>query len=200
MPMMYTRRRFVTTLSVTGAAAGFFRAPRVLAAEEALETTTIRLQKNPGVCIAPVYAAEALLRTEGFTDIRYVDLPNPAPSRSPGVSPASTSPIEALARGEIDFALNYATNFVVVIDSGTPITLLAGVHVGCYEVFAREGIRTIADFKGKSVGIHGLGSTGNMLVALMAAQVGLDPDKDIYWVRGEIDFGLNYAINFVSTD
>jgi NitT/TauT family transport system substrate-binding protein len=191
--MMYTRRRFVTTLSLTGAAAGFFHAPRVLAAEEALETTTIRLQKVPGVCIAPVYAAEALLRTEGFTDIRYVDLPNP------------TATIEAVARGEIDFGLNYAINFVAAIDSDKPIALLAGVHVGCYEVFAREGIRTIADLKGKSVGVQGLGSTGNLLVALMAAQVGLDPDKDIYWVtdpsikpielfvQGKIDAFLGFA-------
>jgi hypothetical protein len=43
------------------------------AAEPALETTTVRLGKTPIICFAPQYVSEALLRAEGFTDIRYVD-------------------------------------------------------------------------------------------------------------------------------
>ena len=39
----------------------------------------------------------------------------------------------------------------VAMDAGEPITVLAGVHVGCFELFAREGIRSITDLKGKSV-------------------------------------------------
>jgi nitrous oxide reductase len=49
MPMTQTRRRFLTTLSFAGAA-GFVGAPRALAAAGALETTTVRIVKNPGVC------------------------------------------------------------------------------------------------------------------------------------------------------
>ena len=45
MPMMQTRRRFLTTLSMAGAA-GLVGAPRVLHAEEVLETTSVRLLKN----------------------------------------------------------------------------------------------------------------------------------------------------------
>jgi NitT/TauT family transport system substrate-binding protein len=59
---------------------------------------------------------------------------------------------------------------------------LAGVHVGCFELFAKEGIRTVADLKGRSVGVQDWGSTAHVLVALMAAHVGLDPAKDIRWV------------------
>ena len=54
--------------------------------------------------------------------------------------------------------------------------------VGCFELFANEGIRSIADLKGKSVGVQAAGSTPQQLVTLMAAQVGLDPAKDIHWV------------------
>jgi NitT/TauT family transport system substrate-binding protein len=169
MPMIQTRRRFISSVALAGAA-GLLYVPREAAAEGDLETTTVRLQKIGGVCVAPVYAAEALLRSEGFTDIRYVDMPNPV------------AVIEAVARGEIDFGFNYTINYVAAIDAGKPITLLAGVHVGCFEAFARDGIRTIADLKGKSVGIQAVGSTGNLLVKMMAAQVGLDPDKDIQWV------------------
>ena len=52
MAMMQTRRRFLTTLSLTGAVS-LFRAPRVTAAEGMLETTSVRLMRQPVICIAP---------------------------------------------------------------------------------------------------------------------------------------------------
>ena len=57
--------------------------------------------------------------------------------------------------------------------------MLAGVNVGCFELFAAEGIRGIADLKGKSVGLQG---APDSLLTLMAASVGLDPAADIRWV------------------
>src|SRR5438105_470134 len=63
-----------------------------------------------------------------------------------------------------------------------PITLLAGIMVGCVEVFANEGIRGITDLKGKSAGVPSFGSSPHMLLAVMAAHVGLDPVKDIHWI------------------
>jgi NitT/TauT family transport system substrate-binding protein len=120
--------------------------PRALGAEEEhLETTTVRLPRIPGVCIAPQYVAEPLLRAEGFTDIRYVDK-----------QAGDTAPI---ASGKVDFDTNYASNLVQGIDAGEPIALLSGVHVGCFELFAGNAVRTVAELKGKTVGIQGLGST-----------------------------------------
>jgi ABC-type nitrate/sulfonate/bicarbonate transport system substrate-binding protein len=98
-----------------------------------LETTTVRIAKGPSVCVAPTYLAEELLRAEGFTDIHYVQV-NPGPPSA-----------RALARGEIDFTTNFSSAFIVAVDAGEPITMLAGEHVGCYELFAREGIRGIPD-------------------------------------------------------
>jgi NitT/TauT family transport system substrate-binding protein len=62
--------------------------------------------------------------------------------------------------------------------------VLTGIHVGCSEVFAEEDFRGFADLKGKSVGVPlpTSGLTAQMLLSLMAAQVGLDPKKDINWV------------------
>jgi NitT/TauT family transport system substrate-binding protein len=57
--------------------------------------------------------------------------------------------------------------------------VLAGVHVGCFELFAARAVHTIADLKGKTVGFE---LAPAALLKLMAAQVGLDPDKDIRWV------------------
>ena len=163
MTMLQTRRRFLATTALAGAAA-LLRTP-ALAAEGPPETTSVRLTKVPGIYLAPQYVASELLRAEGFTEIQYVDVPA-------GVLPL----------GKVDFSQAYAANFLRQIDAGDPITLLSGVHVGCFELFANEGIRGVPDLKGKTVGVQAMGSLGNTLVTLMAAQVGLDPDKDIHWV------------------
>jgi NitT/TauT family transport system substrate-binding protein len=168
MTMTQTRRRFLTTLSMAGAA-GVLRVPPALAVEGALETTTVRLQKALSICISPQYVAEELLRAEGFTDIRYVET-------------SATAVAEAIGRGTVDFSLNYAALAIPAIDAGAALTVLAGVHVGCFELFAKEDIRNVADLRGRSVGVQDWGSTAHVLVALMAAHVGLDPAKDISWV------------------
>jgi NitT/TauT family transport system substrate-binding protein len=165
MPSMQTRRRFLTTLSLAGAA-GLVRPPLASAAEGALETTTVRIAKLGAACLAPQYVAEELLRAEGFTDIRYVDTP-----------PAAIG--ETIGRGEVDFSTAFAMDPIQAIDGGAPIVVLAGVHVGCYELSASEAIRSVSELKGKSVGLQG--SPPNLL-ALLAAHVGLNPTRDIRWV------------------
>ena len=119
--------------------------------------------------MAPQFVAEELLRAEGFADIRYEEMPTPEVP-------------EAVARGTVDFSMAYASQFVMTIGSGKPVKLLAGVMVGCFELFGNEGVRSIADLKDKSVGIQALGSTPHVLLTVLAAHVGLDPATDIRWV------------------
>ena len=182
-----TRRRFLTTLSLA-CTTSLVRAPRVLAAEgPPLETTAVRIAKtsakladsaNIGAavygdsdCWAPENLANELLYAEGFTDVRNVEV----------TAPSSL----AIGRGEVDFALGYGSVFISAIDAGQPITVLAGVQVGCIEVFAKEGIHTIADLNGKRVGVQNLGSSAHILLSIMCAQIGLDPAKDIHWISGQ---------------
>src|SRR5215469_4847975 len=167
--MAQNRRRFLATLVATGAA-GLVDLPNSNAQDGQLETTTVRIGKIAGICIAPQYVAEELLRAEGFTDVRYV-------LTDPGISAAL-----ALARGEIDFTTNFSPPLIIAVDAGEPITIVAGVHVGCFELFAREGIRSIPDLKGKTVGVQALGSSQYSFMSGMASYVGLDPAKDIRWV------------------
>jgi NitT/TauT family transport system substrate-binding protein len=169
MQMVQTRRRFLVGLSSAGAS-GLIGASNSRAQEGRLETTSVRIAKIAGICIAPQYVADELLRAEGFTDIRYV-------ATDAGV-PAALS----LARGEVDFTANYAPALIIPIDAGEPITIVSGEHIGCFELFAREGIRTISDLRGKSVGVQGLGASQHVYLSLIAAHVGLDPAKDIRWV------------------
>jgi NitT/TauT family transport system substrate-binding protein len=169
MALIQTRRRLLAALASAGAA-GLVRAPLACAAEGPLEAITVRLVKAPDICVAPQYVAEQLLRTEGFTDVRYVEVPTPT--------------AQWIARGEVDFSFGYAPALLTAIDAGGPIVILAGMMVGCVEVFANEDIRSIADLKGRSVGIEFIGSTPHVLLSIMAAQIGLDPVSDIRWITG----------------
>jgi NitT/TauT family transport system substrate-binding protein len=115
----------------------------------------------------PENISQQLLEAEGFTDIHYVD---------------GTSPTEPLARDDVDFMVNYGSNFIVSLDKGEAFILLSGVHVGCFVLFGHEDVQTIAGLKGRTVGVPELGSGPYLLLSLMAAEVGLDPKKDIRWI------------------
>jgi len=170
--MMYTRRRFLTMTSVAGAA-GLVRAPLALAAEGPPETTSVRFMRIPIICHAPQFIAEDLLRAEGFTDVRFVDA-------------ASSAEInKAVASGKVDFNMHFAPQWVSVIDGGGAVTVLTGVHVGCFELFGKEGIRNITDLKGKTVGITALGSSDHLFVSVIGAHIGLNPANDIHWVTSQ---------------
>ena len=166
MHIMQSRRDFLTLSAAS--AAGLLGARSSLADEGALETTSIRIYRDPSICVAPGQVAEALLRAEGFIDIRYIS--------------TSDGDADAVARGAIDFELQTAAWVVAQVDAGKPVTALAGIHPGCYELFVHEPIRTISDLKGRRVGVPSIGGSGHLLLAIMAAQVGLDPHNDINWV------------------
>jgi len=153
----------------------FWNVAAGLSAEEPnppLETTTIRLAKSPAICIAPQYVVSDLLNAEGFTNVAYVQ------------SDAGVEQTKAIANGDIDVTLHFSGPLLLQIDRGLSITLLAGVHVGCFELFAKEGIRSVADLKGRTVGIQALETSQHVFLSAMATLVGLNPAKDIDWVTG----------------
>ena len=105
MPLAQTRRRFLTLASAAGAAS-LVRAPRVLGAQGALETTTLRFTRPPALCVAPLFVAEELLRAEGFSDIRYVD------------TGSATESANAIAAGQADLSFDFVSAFITAIDAG----------------------------------------------------------------------------------
>jgi NitT/TauT family transport system substrate-binding protein len=176
MLIVQGRRRFLANLGPAGAvalcgigAAGLGGVVRSRAAEPPPEITAIRISKPPSICMVPQYVARELLTSEGFEEIRYV------PS-------AVLNQHEQLARGEVDFTMHFLAPEVIAVDAGKPITILAGVHVGCFELFAREGIQSIVDLKDRTVGVHGIDSSEHVFLSVMAAYVGLDPAIDIRWI------------------
>jgi NitT/TauT family transport system substrate-binding protein len=119
MQIIQSRRDFLAGLSAAGAA-GVLGARRSVADEGPLETTTVRLRRDPSICVAPQYVAEELLRAEGFTDIRYV----PAQEGLPHA--------RMIGGGEIDFSSYFAASAITRLDAGVPIKVLGG---GAYRMF-----------------------------------------------------------------
>ena len=169
MQIRQNRRHFLASLSAAGAA-GVLGARGALADDGPPETTTIKLAYYSNNCLAPLLVAEDLLRPKGFTEIRYVSVPE-----------SFTIP-ELVARGDCHFANTFAGTLVSHMDNGLPITGLSGVHSGCYELFAHEPFRTIGELRGKRVAIQDLNSDGYYYMAIMAAHIGLDPRTDFEWV------------------
>jgi NitT/TauT family transport system substrate-binding protein len=125
-----------------------------------------------GICIAPQYVAQELLVAEGFTDLEYVDV--------------GLDPYPAFASGKVDISIAFVTPFLMQVDAGVPIVLLAGIHAGCFELFGTGPVRAIRDLKDRSVAVPALGSAHQLFVASMATYVGVDPRKDIKWVTHPI--------------
>ena len=138
------------------------------------ETTTIRLVKSPGICIAPQYVVSDLLNAEGFTNVVYVD--------AGYVEPGSGVYQNKTLGKDLDFNVDFSGPLLLAIERGLGVTVLAGVHVGCFELFAKEDVRSVAGLKGRTVGIQGLESPQHVFLSAMATLVGLNPVKDIEWV------------------
>jgi NitT/TauT family transport system substrate-binding protein len=141
--MSYTRRRFFESASALGAAS-LLGLPRPAAAEPPPETKTIRIIKYPVTCIAPLYVSETLLRAEGFTQIDYVEQ---------GYAPSDA----AVGPGKADFDLNGVAPVLTYLDARQPVVALAGVHLGCYELFGSKRVRSVRELKGKRVAVDYLG-------------------------------------------
>ena len=177
MHIAQSRRCFLAGTAAAGAAV-LFGVPKSLHAEPPPETTAVRLAYSTWAgCTAAPYVAQDLLRAEGITDARYV-----VPDWDKDMQQDSSVWI---ARGETDFDFNFAPVSINAIDTGAPITLLAGLHSGCLELIAHEGLNKITDLKGKSVGVDPWHAAAQLFLTLIIDYVGLDPNNDVHWVTAK---------------
>ena len=166
---MISRRDFLRGVTGAGAAGALGLRSGPVSAEAPPETRKIRLAEGGSICLAPQFLAEDFLRGEGFTDVQYVKVD-------------ALSLHKVVGAGEVDLSMGMIAPLLVQVDTGDPVVLLAGIHVGCFEVFVTDQVRTIRDLRGKEVAIPGLGSSPHVFLASILAHVGLDPRKDVNWV------------------
>jgi NitT/TauT family transport system substrate-binding protein len=163
------RRDFLAN-SAAVAAATLAAVPQRADAQAALDTRTIRFFYDPVICVAPMFLAEELLRMEGFTEIAYIK------------RHADETVPDALREGRADLTATNVPSLMLALDEGQPISVIAGMHVGCFELFGNDRVNAVRDLKGKRIAISATGSGEHVYVASMLAYVGMDPRRDVHWV------------------
>ena len=168
----WSRREFLGGLTLTGTAGLLGLQPGPVAAEPPPETTKLTLVQISGLCVAPQYVAEELLWGEGFTEVQYIK------------KDGNVEVLSSLADGEAQLSTAFVAPFIIQVDTGLPIVLLGGVHVGCFELFGTERVQAIRDLKGRTVAVPDLGpgSSQYVFLASILSYVGLDPVKDVNWI------------------
>ena len=171
----WTRREFLERLTTVSAVGALSLYPEIGAAEPPPETTSIRIvydETFPILCYGPQYIATEMLKLEGFTDISYVTYEEEDENLD--------SPV--LASGRADITGAWIADVISTADRGGEIVALSGMHIGCTEIFAHEGINSIQDLKGKKITLASEGSAEKGWLSILFAYIGLDPEKDIEWV------------------
>jgi len=174
-----TRRELLrVTLGATAALAGgglleaCAPSPTTQAAPATLpppETTTLRIV-NPAACDPGLALAGDYLREEGFTDVHYID----------------TNFVERgwLLNRQADVAQAHPEFIVTSLDAGLPMMLLAGLHSGCLEVWARPDIRGITELRGKRIAVRRADTSDQFYAffATLLGYIGIDPLKDVQFL------------------
>jgi NitT/TauT family transport system substrate-binding protein len=170
----WSRREFLGGLTLAGTVGMLGLSSSSVTAEPPPETTRLRLTKIPSTCRAPQWIAEELLLAEGFTEVHYVEV------LTGGKGADLTG--SALVAGQVDLSMQFIGPSILQVDEGDPLILLAGIQIGCFELFGTDHVRAIRDLKGKTVAAGPLRGSGHTFLASMAAFVGLNPPTDITWV------------------
>jgi NitT/TauT family transport system substrate-binding protein len=90
------------------------------------------------------------------------------------------------------------------VQSGLDVKLIAGLHEGCIKILVPQNspIRTLADFRGKTIAVDEIGGTPMSVGAVAVASAGIDPQTEITWipypddlivqslVKGEVDAAI----------
>jgi NitT/TauT family transport system substrate-binding protein len=125
---------------------------------------------SPGACDPATALAKELLLEEGFTDVQYVRVP--------------VTTTEWLTADKADFHSAYANFAVANIDAGLPIVVLAGIHPGCFELFARPGIASVSDLRGRTIAVTAKNQSDQFygFFLILLSYVGISP-SDVNFVE-----------------
>lgn len=89
------------------------------------------------------------------------------------LAPGTT--FEAITAGKIDAAFGLLASLMQPLSNGLPIKITTGLHTGCDKVLvpADSGIKTIADLKGKRIGVPSMTSSPIIFAKRALAEAGV---------------------------
>jgi NitT/TauT family transport system substrate-binding protein len=103
---------------------------------------------------------------------------------------------DVLALGGFDITHHLVMYFLKPIEQGLNVKFTAGIHRGCLRVQAAANgkIRTIADLRGKRIGVPGMGTPPFIFANRVLGANGIDASKEISWrvfPAGELGLALD---------
>ncbi|MDR1295980.1 MAG: ABC transporter substrate-binding protein [Deltaproteobacteria bacterium] len=139
------------------------------------ELKKFRAGFNGSLCEGPVHIAyeKGFFKDEGL-DVELIRL-------APGTN------FEAITAGQIDASFGLLATLIQPLSNGLPIKITSGLHTGCDKLLVKpdSGIKTLADLKGKRVGVPSLTSSPIMFARRGLAAAGVkvgDKDSEVEFV------------------
>jgi NitT/TauT family transport system substrate-binding protein len=163
-----TRRDVLQKLAALAVCSGMSSSIGAAPSTQRAETGSVRFNHSPSICVAPMYLAGELLRAEGFDDVSYMPW-------------GSRAAPEALSDGRLDMTMWYATGYLPALDAGKPLVLLAGLHLGCWELFGNDKVKSLRELRGRTVVCEKMLAGDQILLSSMLAWVGIHPDE-VRWL------------------
>lgn len=129
------------------------------------EATHLRLIYSPSLCAAPMYIAIE----NGYFEDENLDIEQVT------VDAAHVS--EAIGADQVDVGMGLIGKLLQPIENGLPIKFTTGLHTGCIKLLipGDSDIKSIADLKGKKIGVPGLADAATVVSkrSLSAAGIGV---------------------------
>jgi NitT/TauT family transport system substrate-binding protein len=137
----------------------------------AREVTKVRVGYIGITCEAPIFAAveKGFFKEEGL-DVELVRC-------------QWAQYKDVLALGGFDVTHHLIMYFLKPIEQGMDVKFTGGIHRGCLRVQApADGkIRSVADLRGKRIGVPGMGTPPFIFASRVLGANGIDPGKEIEW-------------------
>lgn len=139
--------------------------------DEKLEDGIIKILYGSSLCGIPIHIAKQLqfFEAEGLVegvDYEYVT--------------SSTSGIEMLSTKQADVSFGLVAAMLAPLDNGLEAKTVLGIHTGCIQIIAGSGtgITSVADLKGKKIGITQLASSDHIVTQRALASEGIGSTAD----------------------
>lgn len=127
------------------------------------DATYLRLIYSPSLCAAPMYIAIE----NGYFEEENLDIEQVT------VDAAHVS--EAIGANQVDVGMGLIGKLLQPIENGLPIKFTTGLHTGCTKLLVPgdSDIKTIADLKGKKIGVPGLADAATVVSKRSLSAVGI---------------------------
>jgi NitT/TauT family transport system substrate-binding protein len=89
--------------------------------------------------------------------------------------------LEAIASGKADAGIGMALRWLKPLEQGFDVRITTATHGGCMRLLTSKtsGIKTLADLKGKTVGVTDMAAPDKNFFSIRLAKLGFDPVSDV---------------------